>query len=124
MCVIMLANETIFDSQNKVRVKSIAKVKPTDFIEVVKDIQRIFRKNPEYWDLHVEKLNSLAEAHKSLGAVEKAQKIMDAAGIDRTAATLANMKVDYDIIGLSYYPLSLQYFSTSEIFFSILFFSF
>lgn len=80
MCVIMLANETIFDSQNKVRVKSIAKVKPTDFIEVVKDIQRIFRKNPEYWDLHVEKLNSLAEAHKSLGAVEKAQKIMDAAG--------------------------------------------
>ena len=31
-------------------------------------------------------------------------EIVDAAGIDRTGATLANMKVDYDILGLSYYP--------------------
>ncbi len=31
-------------------------------------------------------------------------QIADAAGIDRTAATLANMKVDYDVFGLSYYP--------------------
>ncbi|MBB5225329.1 glycosyl hydrolase family 53 [Treponema ruminis] len=31
-------------------------------------------------------------------------QIMDSEGIDRTAATLANMKVDYDVFGLSYYP--------------------
>ena len=31
-------------------------------------------------------------------------QISDAAGIDRTAATLANMKVDYDVFGLSFYP--------------------
>lgn len=31
-------------------------------------------------------------------------EITDAAGIDRNGATLANMKVDYDVLGLSYYP--------------------
>lgn len=87
MCVIMLANEVVFDSQTKNRVRSISKVKPSDFADVIKDIQRVFRKNPEYWDFYVEKLNALAEAHRNIGAVEKAQKIMDAAsgnGIYRT----------------------------------------
>jgi hypothetical protein len=54
MCVVILANETIFDSQNKTRVKSIAKVKSTDFSDVVKDIEKVFRKNADYWDAHVE----------------------------------------------------------------------
>ena len=31
-------------------------------------------------------------------------QITDAKGIDRAAATLENMKVDYDVFGLSYYP--------------------
>lgn len=31
-------------------------------------------------------------------------QITDAAGIDRAAATLNNMKVDYDVFGISYYP--------------------
>lgn len=41
---------------------------------------------------------------KDIKIVVHYTQIMDAAGIDRTAATLANMKVDYDIFGLSYYP--------------------
>ena len=87
MCVIILANETIFDSQNKTRVKSISKVKTADFIDVVKDVEKIFRKYSDYWDSHVEKLNYLAESMRNIGAIEKAQKIMDSAsgnGIYRT----------------------------------------
>ena len=80
MCVVILANETIFDSQNKTRVKSIAKVKSTDFSDVVKDIEKVFRKNADYWDAHVEKLNYLADSMRNIGAIEKAQKIMDSAG--------------------------------------------
>ena len=41
---------------------------------------------------------------KDIKIVVHYTQIMDAAGIDRTAATLSNMKVDYDIFGLSYYP--------------------
>jgi len=78
--VIILANETIFDSQNKSRVKSIAKVKSTDFTEVVKDVEKIFRKYSDYWETHVQKLQYLADSMRNIGAIEKAQKIIDSAG--------------------------------------------
>lgn len=77
MCIIILAGEVVFDSQTKSRLKSITKVKSTDFAEVVKDIEKIFRKDPEYWDLHADKLNRLAESMKSIGAADKAQKFID-----------------------------------------------
>lgn len=78
LCVIILAGEVVFDSQTKTRLKSISKVKSSDFVNVVKDIEKIFKQNPEYWDLHVEKLDKLAESMKSIGAADKAQKFIDA----------------------------------------------
>lgn len=79
VCVILLAGEVMFDSQTKTRLKSITKVKVTDFGDVVKDMEKIMRKNSDYWDLHVSKLNKLAESMKDIGAAELAEKMMDGA---------------------------------------------
>ena len=76
--VILLAEELIYDSQNKSRLKSIPGVKQSDFSEITKEFQKIFRKNDDYWRPHVDKLNALAESYRSIGAVEKAQKMIDA----------------------------------------------
>lgn len=91
LCVILLAGEVMFDSQTKSRLKSITKVKVTDFTQVVKDIEKIFRKYPEYWDLHVSKLNKLAESMKDIGASELAEKFMSGTsgvGLYRNKANL------------------------------------
>lgn len=77
ICVIVIAGDVVFSSQTKERLKSISKVKLTDFTEVVKEFQKIFRNNPEYWEEHVAKLNYLAESMKSLSAAEKAQKMIE-----------------------------------------------
>lgn len=77
---IVLANECQFNSQTKENLKQITKVKTTDFDDVVKDFQKIFKKNEDYWTEHVGKLNYLAESMKSLSAIDKAQKIIDDAG--------------------------------------------
>lgn len=79
LCVVILASETIFNSQIKEKLKSITKVKPTDFGPAIKEFQKIFRKNPDYWADYVGKLNYYAESMKHLGAAEKAQKMIDAA---------------------------------------------
>lgn len=76
MCVVVLASEVIFDSQTKTRLKSISKVKATDFKPITREIQKIFREFPEYWAQHVEKLNVLADSMRSLSAVEKAEKLI------------------------------------------------
>lgn len=77
MCVIVLASEAVYNSQTKEKLKGLAKVKQSDFLPLVKEFQKIFRKNPEYWSDHVNRLNFLADSMKHLGAAEKAQKIMD-----------------------------------------------
>lgn len=79
MFVLVLADEISYDSQTKVRLKSITKVKISDFTDIVKEFQKVFKKDSEYWETHVGKLNYLAESMKSLSAVEKAQKIIDGA---------------------------------------------
>ena len=79
MCVVALAAETVFNSQTKERLKNFAKVKQSDFDPVVKEFQKVFKKNPDYWDAHVDRLNYLADSMKNLGAADKAQKIMDEA---------------------------------------------
>ena len=76
-CIIILANELQFSSQTKESLKQIVRVKPTDFAPIIKEIEKIFKKNPEYWDLHAAKLNKLAESMKNIGAIDKAQKFMD-----------------------------------------------
>lgn len=79
MVIIVLANEVQYNSQTKENLKQITKVKPDDFDEVAKDLQRIFKKNEDYWAPHVDKLNQLAESFKSITAIDKAQKMIDAA---------------------------------------------
>ena len=77
MCVVVLASEAIYNSQTKEKLKGLAKVKQSDFAPLVKEFQKIFRKNSDYWSEHVGRLNYLADSMKHLGAAEKAQKIMD-----------------------------------------------
>ena len=79
LCVVALAAEVTFASQTKEKLKNFTKVKSSDFNPLVKEFQKMFRKDPEYWETHVGKLNYLAESMKSLSAVEKAQKIIDGA---------------------------------------------
>jgi DNA gyrase subunit B len=77
MFVMLLADEINYDSQTKVRLKSITKVKQTDFKDITKEFIRIFRNNRDFWDLHVDKLNMLADSVRSLSAVEKANQMMN-----------------------------------------------
>ena len=77
--VVMLVEDPVYDSQIKSRLRSISKVKATDFQDIARDFIKIFRKNEDYWMSHVNKLNALAESYKSISAVEKAQKIIDSA---------------------------------------------
>lgn len=79
MCVVILAQEVLFDSQTKERLKSITKVKPADFAPVVKGIEKIFRKNPDYWEPYIAKLQALHDSMRDIGAQEKAQKMIEAA---------------------------------------------
>jgi len=77
-CVILLASSIGFDSQTKVRLKSIGKVKQSDFTgALVKEFIKIFRSDPEYWQAHVDRLNTIYNSMRSFSAAEKAQKMID-----------------------------------------------
>jgi DNA gyrase/topoisomerase IV subunit B len=91
LCVIALASEVTFASQTKEKLKNFTKVKPSDFNPLIKEFQKIFRKDPEYWETHVGKLNFLAESMKSLSAAEKAQKIIDNASGSSVYRSKADM---------------------------------
>jgi DNA gyrase/topoisomerase IV subunit B len=75
--VIILASEVNFSSQTKENLKAITKVKPEDFKDVIKDIQKLFRKDPDYWDSHIKRLEMLADSMRNISAIEKSQKIID-----------------------------------------------
>lgn len=77
MVIIVLANEVQYNSQTKENLKQITKVKPADFDEILKDFQRIFKKNEDYWEVHTNKLNLLAESFKNITAIDKAKKMID-----------------------------------------------
>ena len=91
MVIIILANEVQYNSQTKENLKQITKVKPDDFADVLKDIQKIFKKNEDYWELHVDKLNQLADSMRSITALEKAQKMIDAASGNSFYRNKANL---------------------------------
>ena len=78
-CVIILAQEVSFNSQTKETLKAISGVKASDFEPVIKEIQKCFRKDEEYWENYVESLNMYAESMKSLSAKDKAQRIIEEA---------------------------------------------
>ena len=94
MVVIVLANEVQYNSQTKENLKQITKVKPADFDEVLKDFQRIFKKNEDYWGPHIEKLNLLAESYKSISAMDKAQKM-----IENGQMVIMKNGVKYNVLG-------------------------
>lgn len=78
--VLLLASEVLYDSQTKTRLRSISKVKPEDLeLDLVKEFSKIFRKNDEEWQLHVDRLNMLADSMRNISAVEKAGKIIEEA---------------------------------------------
>lgn len=76
MFMILLAEDLVYGDQVKSRLKQISKVRAQDFVDIVKEFAKVFRRDPEYWGVHVGKLNSLADSMRSLTAVEKANKIM------------------------------------------------
>ena len=77
-CVVLLAEVISFDSQTKVRLKSIGKVKQSDFTgALVKEFIKIFRSNPDYWQEHVDRLNTIYNSMRSFSAAEKAQKMIE-----------------------------------------------
>lgn len=72
--IVVLCQEVMFDSQTKVRLKSIVKVKSTDFDDVTKELMKVFRSDPEYWDLHVARLNAYADSMVSLSTMDRIKK--------------------------------------------------
>lgn len=72
--VICLAEELLWNSQTKESCKSIQKVKSSDFEELTRDIVKVFRQDPQYWDLHVNRLNAYADSMVSLSTMDKIEK--------------------------------------------------
>lgn len=77
--VVVLANEVNFSSQTKENLRGIKKVTQKDFLEIVKEFEKVFKKNSDYWNLHITRLNMLADSMKKIGAAEKAQEMIDSA---------------------------------------------
>ena len=78
MCVIALAENVGFDTQYKQRVKSLGKVKQSDFSDaLVKEFVKIFKKYPDIWDEYAKKLNELAASMKALSVSDKVQKMIE-----------------------------------------------
>ena len=77
MRVILLASDVVFSEQIKSNLRSISKVKVTDFVDLVKEIEKVMKKNQAYFDSVVAKLNKLSESMKDLGASELAEKFME-----------------------------------------------
>ena len=75
--IIVLANDCVFSSQTKENLRAITKVKTEDFLPIVKEIEKVLRKNSDYWDAHFERLNQFWDAHRNIGALEKAQRMID-----------------------------------------------
>lgn len=90
-CIVLLAEAIGFDSQTKVRLKSIGKVKQSDFTEaLVKEFVKIFRSNPEYWEDHVARLNAIYDSMRSITTAEKVQKMIE----DAQGRNMLRSKVD------------------------------
>lgn len=78
LCSIILLENVGFDTQYKARVRSLGKVKQSDFTgALVKEFIKLFKKDPEFWDDYALKLNTIYSSMKSLSAAEKAQKMID-----------------------------------------------
>lgn len=76
ICVILLASEVVYNSQTKEKLKSISKVKSQDIVDnLIPEIKKLIRKDPDYWGLHVDKVNYLANSMKSLSSMEKAEQL-------------------------------------------------
>ena len=78
LCVVILIENVGFDTQYKARLRSLGKVKQSDFsAALVKEFTKIFKKDSDFWDNYADKLNAIYDSMKSLTASEKAQKMID-----------------------------------------------
>lgn len=78
LCVVLLIDIVSFDSQTKVRARSLGKIRQSDFDNVlIKEFTKIFKSDPEFWDVYVEKLNYLADSMKALSVSDKVQKMIE-----------------------------------------------
>lgn len=74
---ILLADSCNYDSQTKVRCKSVDGVKASDVVEpLAKEFIKIFRKNSEKFEAHIERLDKLAESMKSFSARDRSMKMV------------------------------------------------
>lgn len=94
--VIVLAEELLFDSQTKTRLKSIVGAKSSDFGDVVKDMIKIMKSNIEEWQTHVDRLNAYAESVTQLSAVDKVKQLISksAKGGGKSRSALPKSVVD------------------------------
>ena len=76
LLVILLASDVVFDSQTKVRLRNISKVKASDFQDVAKEFIKQFRKNSDLWEKHVATLDAYAESQKSFSAKERSMRMI------------------------------------------------
>lgn len=75
--VIVLANEVNYSSQTKENLKAITKVTQKDFLEVAKEFEKVFKKNSDYWDDVMDRLDQLAESMKKISASGRIQKMLN-----------------------------------------------
>lgn len=73
---IVIADSVTYDSQTKVRVRQIDKVKVSDFEPIAKEFIKIFRKNPDIFQAHVDRLDQYALSQKAFGAKEKSLRMI------------------------------------------------
>lgn len=75
--VVVLCGESVFDSQTKTRLRSLPGLSPkTDLVPIAKEFVKIFRANQDYWRLHVDKLNYLADSLKQLSSIDKSKALV------------------------------------------------
>lgn len=75
LCIV-LAPDVVFDSQVKSRLRQISKVKVSDFEPIAKEFIKIFRKNSDIFQAHVDRLDQYALSQKAFGAKEKSLRMI------------------------------------------------
>lgn len=80
LCVVARAGETSFSSQTKEDLKGIPGLTKDDLEPIVKEFQKIFKSDPEYWNKQVSRLLEYADSMKSLSASAISNRMMTNAG--------------------------------------------
>lgn len=80
MCVVSRASETSFGSQTKEKLEGFPGLKLADMAPLVKEFQKVFKKNEIYWTKHVTRLLEYVDSMKSLSVKAKSERMMAISG--------------------------------------------